>query len=98
MFGECVRFDERGWEGAVAGSDRGVEGQHDQTVSAAAWSVGFVAVMNKDQYDQLTYKEKAIADLLLEISGRLKRLADLMERDLVESDTAGLPYVKEERR
>jgi hypothetical protein len=54
--------------------------------------------VNKDQYDQLTYKEKAIADLLMEISGRLKRLADLMERDLVESDTAGSPYVKEERR
>lgn len=40
--------------------------------------------MTKDEYDVLTFREKAFADLLIEISSRLKRLADLMDRELVD--------------
>lgn len=40
--------------------------------------------MNKENYDKLSDREKVIADLLLEISARLKRLADLMDRDLID--------------
>ncbi len=38
--------------------------------------------MNKDQYDTLDPKEKVFADLLTEISKGLRRLADLMDREL----------------
>lgn len=38
--------------------------------------------MNQEIYKTLSDKEKAFAELLLEISARLKRLADLMDREL----------------
>lgn len=38
--------------------------------------------MNKDQYDVLSFKEKIFADLLVELSERMRRLADLMDREL----------------
>lgn len=37
--------------------------------------------MNKESYDALSEKEKIIADLLMEISKGLKRLADLLDRE-----------------
>lgn len=38
--------------------------------------------MNIELYKTLDLKEKAFADLLIEISAQLRRLADLMDRDL----------------
>lgn len=39
--------------------------------------------MNKELYDGLEPKEKAFAELLLEVSRNLKRLADLMEKEIL---------------
>jgi len=38
--------------------------------------------MTKETYDALNPKEQAFAELLQEISRSLKRLADLMDREL----------------
>ncbi len=38
--------------------------------------------MNKEAYEALEPKEKVFAELLTEISARIKRLADLMDREL----------------
>lgn len=40
--------------------------------------------MNKEIYEALDPKEKLFAELLMEVSSRLKRLADLMDRELQE--------------
>jgi hypothetical protein len=40
--------------------------------------------MKVEVYEGLDVKEKAFADLLVEISKQLKRLADLMDRELGE--------------
>lgn len=40
--------------------------------------------MRKETYDALDAKAQAFADLLLEISKSLKRLADLMDREINE--------------